>query len=66
MRFRWQLSDGFTPLSIPLTSNVDRRYSSPQSLLLIPETNQIVISDGSARGISLVTPRDTRSFNSIY
>ncbi len=66
MRFRWQLSDGFTPLSIPLTNNLERRVSSPRSLLLIPETNQMVVSDGSTRGIAFITPRNTQSLVSIY
>ena len=57
MRFRWQLADGFTPLTISLTSNVDRTPSAPRSLLLIPELNELLVTDGSRRGITLVLPR---------
>lgn len=66
MRFRWQLSDGFTPLTIPLTNNVDRTRSSPRSLSFIPETNQVVVSDGSARGVTFFTPRNPGRTTSIF
>ena len=66
MRFRWQFSDGFTPLSIALTNNVDRTRSSPRSMLLVPEINQILISDGSARGITLISPRNIGTLISIF
>ena len=56
MRFRWQFSDGFTPLTIPLTS-VERSRSTPHSLLLLPEVDLLLVSDGSARGITFVSPR---------
>jgi hypothetical protein len=65
MRFRWQLSDGFTPLSISLTST-DRPRSVPRSLLLIPETSQLVVSDGSARGLSFVSPRNPGTIISVF
>lgn len=65
MRFRWRFSDGFTPLAIQLTS-VDRRLSTPRSLHLLPDINQLIVSDGSARGISLISARDTRLSFSIF
>lgn len=66
MRFRWQLADGFTPLTIQLLNNVDRTRSSPRSLTFVPELNQFVLSDGSARGITFFSPRNPRPISSIY
>jgi hypothetical protein len=54
MRFRWQFSDGFAPLVIGLTS-VDRPRSTPQSILPWPEASQLILSDGSARGLTFVS-----------
>ena len=65
MRFRWQLSDGFTPLVITLTS-VDRSRSTPQSLLPLPETNQMIVTDGSARGLTFVSTRNLGSISSVF
>jgi hypothetical protein len=65
MHFRWQLSDGFTPLSISLTST-DRPRSVPRSLLLIPESSQLVISDGTARGLSFLSPSDLGTLVSVF
>jgi hypothetical protein len=65
MRFRWQFSDGFAPLSIPLTS-ADRPLSVPRSLVLVPETNQLVVSDGNARGLTFVAPRNPGTILSIF
>jgi hypothetical protein len=65
MRFRWQFSDGFSTLNIPLTS-ADRPRSVPRSLALIPETNQLVVSDGSARGVTFVSPRNPGTILSIF
>jgi hypothetical protein len=63
MRFRWQLSDGFTPLTIPLSST---ERSTPRSLLLLPETSRLVVSDGTMRGITLVSARSTQVSSSIF
>ncbi len=57
MRFRWQLTDGFRPLTISLSSSVDRTPSAPRSLVLVPELNSLLVTDGSSRGITLVLPR---------
>jgi hypothetical protein len=53
MRFRWQFSDGFSPFSFSLTST-ERNRSSPRSLLLVPELGQLVVTDGSAPGLTFV------------
>lgn len=66
MRFRWQLSDGFTPLTIPLTTERSTERSTPRSLLLLPDTSRLVVSDGSVRGISLVSTRSTVVTSSIF
>jgi len=52
-RFRWQLSDGFSPFTFALTST-ERSRSSPRSLLLLPELGQLVVTDGSAPGLTFV------------
>jgi hypothetical protein len=65
MRFRWQFSDGFTPLVIGLTT-VDRSRSTPQSLLSWPESSQIIVSDGSARGLTFVSSRSLGTIASIF
>jgi hypothetical protein len=52
-RFRWQFSDGFSPFSVALTST-ERTRSSPRSLLLVPELGQLVVTDGSAPGLTFV------------
>ncbi|HWO13370.1 MAG TPA: hypothetical protein VNN80_27910, partial [Polyangiaceae bacterium] len=57
MRFRWQLTDGFTPLVLSLTS-VDRTRSTPHSLSFLPEYGQLVVGDGSARGLTFVSSRN--------
>jgi hypothetical protein len=57
MRFRWQLADGFSSLTFGLTS-VDRsRFSTPQSIVPWPENGQLILSDGSARGLTFVSSR---------
>jgi len=53
MRFRWQFSDGFSPFTFSLTST-ERNRSSPRSLLLLPEVGQLVVTDGSAPGLTFV------------
>ena len=65
MRFRWQMSDGFTPLVISLTS-VDRSRSTPQSLLPLPETYQLLVTDGSARGLTFVSTRNLGTISSVF
>jgi hypothetical protein len=65
MRFRWQLSDGFSPLVIGLTS-VDRNRSTPKSLLSWPESSQIIVSDGSARGLTFVSSRSPGTISSVF
>lgn len=67
MRFRWQLTDGFNPFAIPLTSaERSTERSTPRSLLLLPETSRFVISDGSLRGLILVSARNTRVTSYIF
>jgi hypothetical protein len=65
MTFRWQLGDGFTPLFVGLTS-VDRSRSMPQSLTALPEENELILSDGSARGITLISSRNPGTITSIF
>jgi hypothetical protein len=65
MRFRWQFSDGFSPLVIGLTS-VDRSRSTPQSLFSWPESSQIIVSDASARGLTFVSSRSPGTIASIF
>jgi hypothetical protein len=65
MRFRWQLSDGFTPLLFGLTS-ADRRTSTPLSLLPWPESSQLILSDGSARGLAFVSSRRPGTIATIF
>jgi hypothetical protein len=52
-RFRWQLTDGFGPLSISLTST-DLLVSTPRSLLALPELGQLLITDGTAAGLTFL------------
>lgn len=66
MRFRWQFSDGFTPFSFTLTST-ERNRSSPRSLLLLPELGQLVVTDGSAPGLTFVAVSSpTLTTTSVY
>lgn len=65
MRFRWQLADGFTPFVIGLTS-VDRLRSTPRSIVPWPESGQLILSDGSARGLTFVSSRNPGSISSIF
>jgi hypothetical protein len=50
-RFRWQLTDGFGPLSVPLNST---NVSTPRSLLALPELGQLLITDGTAAGLTFL------------
>jgi hypothetical protein len=66
MRFRWQFADGFSPLFIPLTS-ADRVRSTPRSILPWPEGGQLILSDGSARGLTFLSTRSPRTpISSIF
>lgn len=65
MRFRWQFADGFSPLIIGLTS-VDRTRSTPQSIVPWPESSQLILSDGSARGLTFVSSRSPGTISSIF
>jgi hypothetical protein len=65
MSFRWQLGDGFNPLAIGLT-NADRQRSTPQSLLPLPELGQLIVTDGTARGLTFVSSRNPGTINSIF
>ena len=65
MRFRWQFGDGFSPLVIGLTS-VDRTRSTPQSIVAWPESSQLILSDGSARGLTFVSSRSPGTVSSIF
>src|SRR5262249_31724716 len=49
-QFRWEFSDGFGPLTIPLTS-ASTLVSTPRSLLALPELGQMLITDGTAPGL---------------
>ncbi|HEU4578816.1 MAG TPA: hypothetical protein VFS67_11215 [Polyangiaceae bacterium] len=53
-RFRWQLTDGFGPLSVPLTSS-NTLVSTPRSLLALPELGQLLITDGTAAGLTFLS-----------
>jgi hypothetical protein len=55
-RFRWQLADGFGPLSVPLTntSSTSTLVSTPRSLLALPELGQLLITDGTAVGLTFL------------
>lgn len=53
-RFRWQLSDGFGPLSISLTNGNTLGVSTPRSLLALPELGQLLITDGTAAGLTFL------------
>jgi hypothetical protein len=53
-RFRWQMSDGFGPLSISLTSSSTLGVSTPRSLLALPQLGQLLITDGTAAGITFL------------
>ena len=52
-RFRWLLSDGFGSLAISLTT-ADRNVSTPRSLLALPEIGQLLVTDGTALGLTTV------------
>jgi hypothetical protein len=65
MRFRWQFSDGFSPLVFGLT-NVDRPRSTPLSLFPWPESGQLLLSDGSARGLTFVSSRNPGTLTTVY
>jgi hypothetical protein len=65
MRFRWQLSDGFSPLVLNLTS-VDRTRSTPRSLSFLPELGSLMVTDGSARGLTFVSSRSLGTLESIF
>lgn len=65
MRFTWQLSDGFSPLIMNMTS-VDRPRSTPHSLQFIPENGQLIIPDGSVRGLSFMSSRSLGTLTTIF
>ncbi len=65
MTFHWQLSDGYTPLLIGLT-NADRPRSIPQSILPLPEESELIIMDGSARGLTFVSSQSPGTIRSIF
>lgn len=56
MRFRWQLGDGFEPLTRSLT-NTTTTVSTPRSLTLSPTHFEFGITDGTASGLTLLSPR---------
>jgi len=64
-RFRWQFAGGFTPFVTPLTTTTSN-VSTPRSMLLVPEISQFLITDGSARGITLLSPRNPVGTASIF
>jgi len=51
--FRWLLSDGFSPFTLSLTS-ADRLVSTPRALLSLPELGQLLVTDGTAPGLTTV------------
>jgi hypothetical protein len=51
--FRWVLSDGFAPLTVSLTT-ADRNVSTPRSLLALPEIGQLLVTDGTALGLTTI------------
>jgi hypothetical protein len=65
MTFRWQLSDGFAPLIIGLTT-AERIRSTPRSITPLPELGQLLVTDGSARGITLISSRNPGTIASIF
>ena len=65
MRFTWQLSDGFSPLLMNMTS-VDRPRSTPHSLQFMPENGQLIIPDGSVRGLSFMSTRSLGTLTTIF
>jgi hypothetical protein len=65
MRFTWQLSDGFNPLLMNMTS-VDRPRSTPHSLQFIPENGQLIIPDGSVRGLTFMSSRSLGTMTTIF
>jgi hypothetical protein len=65
MQFRWQFTDGFTPLGIGLT-NADRPRSTPQSIVTVPELGQLIVTDGTARGLTFVSTRNPGVIAAIF
>ena len=65
MLFHWQLSDGFTPLVITMIG-ADRQRSTPSALLYMPETSQMLVSDGSIRGLTFVSSRNPGTLATIF
>lgn len=65
MRFRWQFGEGYGPLGVSLIST-ERRDSTPRTMSLVPRVNQFVITDGSARGLTFLSPRNPTSITSIF
>jgi hypothetical protein len=65
MRFTWQLTDGFAPLIMNMTS-VDRPRSTPHSLQFIPENGQLIIPDGSVRGLTFMSARNLGTMTTIF
>ena len=65
MVYHWQLTDGFNPLLINLV-NVDRPRSTPQSLQFMPESSQLIVADGSVRGLTFVNSRNVGAMVTIF
>jgi hypothetical protein len=65
MTFRWQLSDGFTPLFINLTTP-ERTRSTPQTLIPLPEDGELIVTDGSARGLLFVSTRNPGTILTVF
>jgi hypothetical protein len=54
MRFRWQLGEGFNPLSRSLSSS----ETTPRSVTFIPHYGQLAFTDGTVRGLTFLSPRN--------
>lgn len=55
MRFSWQVTGGFIPLSISLASQ--SAQVSPLSMVLLPQTGELAVTDAAAQGLLMVSLR---------
>ncbi|HVZ32260.1 MAG TPA: hypothetical protein VG963_07540, partial [Polyangiaceae bacterium] len=65
--FRWQLSGGFSPLTISLTTSTDRPLSAPQTLVPLPELGQLMVTDAASPGLVFIGVNTTTlTTNSVF
>jgi hypothetical protein len=64
MQFSWTVEGGFSPLVANLTS--ETAAVLPQSMVFVPQINQLAVADGAAEGLALVSLNTVGVANLYY